>query len=94
MCLSVPVPAKGTRLIELCFFPIAGTPIKYGVRPPKSGNIVTLKNLLAEQISVNAANLAFYELYGNRAFELPDAKRLFDVRQSDSIFVYVSELFV
>lgn len=130
-CLSIPVPAKEHRVIEVIFFPHKESPIKFGVRAPKSGNIITLKNNLVELIKARAenemicatniteipkgsnepqtdatamdttdiktstrfsevttVNLAFYELYGTRAFELPDAKRLFDVRPSDIVFVH------
>jgi len=91
MCLSLPVPAKDYRKVEVNFFPLAGIPTKYGVRAPKSGNITSLKNSLAELLGHSAAQLVFFELYSHQMFELPDSKRLFDVRSNDTILVHETQ---
>eukprot|EP01087_Luapelamoeba_hula_P004534 TRINITY_DN1447_c0_g2_i5.p1 TRINITY_DN1447_c0_g2~~TRINITY_DN1447_c0_g2_i5.p1 ORF type:complete len:925 (+),score=112.97 TRINITY_DN1447_c0_g2_i5:99-2873(+) len=90
MFLSLPVPAKDRRLVEVVLFPMASAPIKYGVRVPKGGNMQIVKEELAKMLgnSFSSSQLLLTDIYSSRAFIQENSKPLYDVRSTDVLYAY------
>jgi len=85
--LSLPVPAKNLRKVEVYFFPLDGPPTKYAVRVLKSGNIGNLRKEFSEMIKKKVEQLSVFEFYSGQMFEVTDGKKLSDIRGNDMIFI-------
>jgi ubiquitin carboxyl-terminal hydrolase 4/11/15 len=95
MYLSLPLPMKMTRTLMVTFFPLRGTetPVKYGVKLPKYGNIADLKATLSDLCRVPADGLVVTEVYNYRFFKkFNDGDAVDSIQDRDIIHAY--EIFI
>ena len=90
MYLSLPLPIKMTRVVNVTVFPINGDrPTKYACEVNKYGNIVELKQCISKYNGMKVEDLVITDVYSSKFFKVFQDKESIDVIQErDFICVY------
>eukprot|EP01116_Phalansterium_solitarium_P021569 TRINITY_DN6764_c0_g1_i2.p1 TRINITY_DN6764_c0_g1~~TRINITY_DN6764_c0_g1_i2.p1 ORF type:complete len:536 (-),score=227.09 TRINITY_DN6764_c0_g1_i2:174-1781(-) len=91
MYLSLPLPMKTTRVIDLKFVSMDGSrkPVRYGVEVQKSGTILDLKTAVGALTGTLARNLIVVDVWAHKFYKVfKDRESVDDIKDRDIIWVH------